>query len=526
MGKKHEDVGLTKHKQLSRGHWTLLVAILVIGGLVVAVPQQSAWRTTAEAAPDEASSATDSVEEQVPPCDGWEKPDLALFITGRQHGYIEPCGCTGLDRAKGGISRRHNLLRQLQDRGWNIVCVDVGNQVRRVGRQAEIKFQTTARLLRMMGYAAIGFGPDDLKLSSTELLSAVLEDATGESPFVSANASLFGELPAKHTVAQVGSMRVGITSVIGKNAAAETTSEDLTVGDIFTTLKPVVIELQQENCDKLVLLAHCTLEETTELAKQFPMFDVIVTAGGAGEPTLEPATVAGSAAQIVQAGTKGIYVGVIGFYDDAEQPVRYDRITLDNQFGDSEEVLEAFALYQQQLRDAGLEGLGLRAIRHPRSTKESPRTFVGHEVCGDCHTTAYEIFESSPHFHATKSIAEPTERSNIKRHYDPECLSCHVTGWNPSGYFPYVSGYLDLEQSVALHTNGCENCHGPGSAHVAAENGDVEVSDEEQTKLREEMRLTLEEARKSKCYDCHDQDNSPDFDFDTYWPEVEHIGTD
>jgi hypothetical protein len=514
---------LNNRKRLSYPQWSLLVVLLVT--FTVLVPSRNAQLSSQANAGPEDDTAFPAEADHVAPCDGWEQPNFALFVTGRQHGYIEPCGCTGLDQAKGGLSRRHTLLNQLKDRGWDVVCVDVGNQVRRVGRQPEIKFQTTARLLRLMGYAAIGFGPDDLKLSSTELLSAIVEDAEGTGNFVSANASLFGELPAKFNIVAAGDHRIGITAVVGKQTREQITSEDITVADMAASLTPIVAQLENEKCDKLVLLAHCTLEETGALAKQFPMFDIIVTAGGAGEPTLEPATVEGSKARIVQAGTKGIYVGVVGFYDDAT-PLRYDRIMLDSQFPDSHEVLEAFALYQQQLRDAGLEGLGLRPVRHPRSTKEAPRTFVGHEVCGDCHTTAYETFESTPHFHATKSIAEPTERSNIKRHFDPECLSCHVTGWNAQGYFPYVSGYLSLEESVALHSNGCENCHGPGSAHVAVENGDVEVSEAEQTRLREEMRLTLEEAKTSACYDCHDQDNSPEFDFETYWPQVEHYGMD
>jgi hypothetical protein len=28
------------------------------------------------------------------------------------------------------------------------------------------------------------------------------------------------------------------------------------------------------------------------------------------------------------------------------------------------------------------------------------------------------------------------------------------------------------------------------------------------------------------CMECHDLDNSPDFDFQLYWPEVEHYGLD
>ena len=34
--------------------------------------------------------------------EGWKKPKLAIVISGRQDGYLEPCGCAGLFRQKGG----------------------------------------------------------------------------------------------------------------------------------------------------------------------------------------------------------------------------------------------------------------------------------------------------------------------------------------------------------------------------------------------------------------------------------------
>ena len=40
--------------------------------------------------------------------------------------------------------------------------------------------------------------------------------------------------------------------------------------------------------------------------------------------------------------------------------------------------------------------------------------------------------------------------------------------------------------------NGCENCHGPGSAHVAAEQDGADEA--AVTRLREEMRLSLADA--------------------------------
>ena len=35
--------------------------------------------------------------------EGWAQPQAVLLLTGRQHGYIEPCGCTGLANQKGGL---------------------------------------------------------------------------------------------------------------------------------------------------------------------------------------------------------------------------------------------------------------------------------------------------------------------------------------------------------------------------------------------------------------------------------------
>jgi hypothetical protein len=222
---------------------------------------------------------------------------------------------------------------------------------------------------------------------------------------------------------------------------------------------------------------------------------------------------------MIQTGAKGMYVGVVGLYRGQAPRMRYQRVPLDGRFTDSRRILENMKEYQSVLKELGLANLGLKPVKHVAGK------FAGSESCGDCHTQAYEKWLETPHAHATTSIAEPTERSEIPRHYDPECLSCHVTGWNPQAYFPYETGYLDLEQSAHLHGNGCENCHGPGLAHVQAESGDGDFTDVQKLKLREQMRLPLEKAE-AKCLECHDLDNSPDFHhegaFEKYWEAVKH----
>lgn len=456
----------------------------------------------------------------------WAEPQAALFITGRQHGYIEPCGCTGLANQKGGLARRHTLQTQLREKGWPLISLDVGNQVRRFGRQADIKFQVTLDAFRTMKYDAVALGPDDLRLSSNDLIAAF---ADAENRFVSSNAFILDAslTPATKTFT-AGGVKVGVTAVLGAAHQAEMRKQiDIANSDILLeppveALTKAADALKNENCDVYVLLAQASLGESRKFAKKFPLFDLIVTAGGAGEPTYMPEDIEGTDAVMVQAGTKGMYVGVVGIFADHE--LRYQRVPLDDRFGDSPKMRQLMAVYQEQLKEIGLKGLGISPLSHPTG-----HTFVGSHLCGDCHSMAFKVWKKSGHAHATESLVHPGERGDVARHFDPECLSCHVTGWNPQRFYPYKSGYVGLEESMAMHGSGCENCHGPGSAHVAAESGEVELDDAAIERLREQMRMPLAKAER-QCMECHDLDNSPDFHepgaFQKYWQKIEHVGKD
>ena len=113
----------------------------------------------------------DPIEANGPIFVDWPKPDVALVFSGEQDGYLEPCGCAGLENQKGGLKRRFTLLKELRDKGWPVVAMDLGGQEKRTGVQAEIKLDFLLPALAKMGYAAVGFGPDDLRL---DLLSIVI----------------------------------------------------------------------------------------------------------------------------------------------------------------------------------------------------------------------------------------------------------------------------------------------------------------------------------------------------------------
>lgn len=485
-------------------------------------------------APSASPTATDSNQPAAnsPPArklfEGWPTPRVVLLVTGQQHGYIEPCGCTQLANQKGGMARRHTLAKQLTARGWPLVGLDAGNQVRRFGRQAEIKFHMTLDGLKTIGYQAIVLGADDLRLSVDELVAATVPLEGQATPFLCANAAVLDwSLMPDHKVIEQGGRKIGVTAILGTQWKESVARDDIVFKDPAEGLRSVMPKLQAANCDVLVLLAHASVAEGKQLARDFPQFDIVVAAGAPGDgtdPLYQPAVIDGTKTMFVQSGIKGMFAGVIGVFDDAETPLRYQRVPLDATLEDSPEMLKLLKSYQDQLETVGLVGLGLRPVPHPSGNK-----FVGSEKCGECHTKAFDVWANTPHATATDSLVNPVERAEIQRHFDPECLSCHVTGWNPQRFFPYTSGYLALEQSQHLQGNGCENCHGPGSAHVDAEEGTTAADAALLKMLRQSMRLPLA-ATERKCVECHDIDNSPGFHdkgaFEHFWQDVEHRGMD
>ena len=211
------------------------------------------------------------------------------------------------------------------------------------------------------------------------------------------------------------------------------------------------------------------MAETEALAVAFPQFDIVVTADGGDEPPNRPGKIEGSNAKLIELGHKGMFAIVLGLYDDPKQPFRYQRVALDSRFESSPRMKQLMENYQSQLQALGLRGLGIRPIAHPRAAGHEKKwgEFAGVKSCEKCHPTAYKIWKNSKHAAATEALVN----ADPPRQFDPECLSCHVTGWNPQEFFPYATGFVSLEATPDLAGNTCENCHGPAAAHVAAENG-------------------------------------------------------
>ena len=449
----------------------------------------------------------------------WKKPDLALVFTGMTNGYIEPCGCAGMERMKGGLSRRQTFLNSLrEDMDWDVVTIDAGQITNGFGVQEELKFDMAMNAFRLMQYDAIGIGKGELRFPAYFLLTYTTPtSSTSPSLFTSANIGVYGyhqtyTLPYK--IIEREGKKVCVVSVVCKDEALGQRDENILFEEPSKKLASLESELKKEKCDVYVLIVHGSEEETRSLAKRFSFFNYVFSSDSPSEPPAELKMI-NKEQGLVEVGEKGKFAIVLGLYDDGS--VRYQRVALDSRFDSSPEITLLMKDYQSILKQLittkGFRGgLGINPAKSPRADELGK--YVGTQKCRSCHEDAWRIWAKSKHSSAWKSLKET---ANPPRTFDPECIGCHVDGWNGIQCAPYADGYESEETTPELLNVGCEGCHGPGERHIAAE---LDSDEAAQDHIRNLMRLGSDV--KKVCYACHDGDNSPEFEFDAYYPLVAH----
>jgi hypothetical protein len=478
-----------------------------------------------------------------PMLDGWAKPALAIVFSGEQHGYMEPCGCSITQ--SGGLSRRADCFRQIAAKGWPLTALDLGGLVRKDNEQNKLKFQVMLAALNELGYKAMGLGTEELQLEHLTpgflLSQGASLAADGKSlSFLNANVefSLFkdaGATPAMPTkIVTVAGHKIGVTAIFGKGLTSilfgNAPDPQIAVKDPEAMLPAAIARLKQEQAEFLVLLAHADRDESIALAKKFPEFQLVVTAGpedGNDTPQHIGQTL------LVEVGQKGKHVAIVGYYpDNKAAPFRFELVDLDKErFKDTPKMLDRMREYQHML-EANYEAV-LQDL--PKSPPPGGDRYAGVESCKECHTKAYAIWKASKHAHAYESLITGREGTlnPIPRNHDPECIACHTTGWESQQMFRYESGFYSAEKTPHLKGQQCENCHGPATRHNELEaqwkKDQKSVKKEELMAVRHRITLTVAEAKKTLCYRCHDLDNDRNFSSETfseYWDQIAHPDRD
>ena len=121
---------------------------------------------------------------------------------------------------------------------------------------------------------------------------------------------------------------------------------------------------------------------------------------------------------------------------------------------------------------------------------ESNKTYVGMNVCRECHEEEYENFIQYAHkrnsYESVKKMKKTLTPEELKT-----CYECHTTGYGKPG------GFQSESETPNLSIAGCEVCHGPGSLHA-------------KTESKSDIKSTLTPR---DCETCHNPDRVKAFNY-------------
>mgnify|MGYP001949539300 CR=1 FL=1 len=419
---------------------------------------------------------------------------INIIFTGEENGYLEPCGCS--EKELGGLPKRHSLINLLRNRDENWIILSLGDLPGKVGRQDEIKMETTLKALGQMGYTAHNIGEKDIsmgidllgylsQISSVDFISSNIVNLKPQ--ILKIKPYIVKEIKIKETT-----LRVGILGIVSPELIDDVYQE-IEVVDPIVSLKPLLSKLSDKT-DLLILLSHAEIEDSIKIAEIYPGFDLIISGHRVDRPSLHLTKVKNT--YVIPVGEKGKYVGEVTLSTQQKQTGEDKHLNssspaiettpLDGRFEDSPEIAMLLRIYQQRLKDEELLAQVFK-IDPP-----SNLTFIGNDDCTICHNKIFKHWEETGHASAYETLVK-SEHEN-----DPECVACHVIGLN------YFTGFETIESTPELKGVGCESCHGPGSDH-------------KETLSKRYGKVSVE-----NCEICHNDEHSPNFEFKDYWQKIKH----
>jgi len=398
------------------------------------------------------------------------------------------------------VARRAAYIRSVLENNSNVVVVDAGNAFDKPGLQGQLKAEVAVSAMQLMAYDLLNLSSRELNygtgfLSGEEFLCNL--DETFNLPTVSANIVYqdTGEpVTESHYFIEFDSFKVGLTGIVAKEFdetilnSNQINPRGVTVLDEGVSLRAEVSKIRDE-VDILIVLASVGMDRCKTLVQEVDGIDVMVC--GQGDTSIpEPLMING--AYVVQAGFEGQHIGSLALSLDKDNLIRSAEgiiVELGASFDEGQEdiqvVLSNYYACLEDFKDILLD--------IEQSDPPEGGSYTGYALCKQCHPEQTDQWLDTFHAQAFESLRERCQD------YNPECIPCHTTG------FGYRGGFIMPELTSEMEGVQCEMCHGAGAEHS------------------ENPMLPLEVVSEETCTDqCHTPEQSPDFDYPTYYQRVVH----
>jgi hypothetical protein len=438
---------------------------------------------------------------------------LTIVYTGDSHGFLENCGCK-VNQA-GGVSRRATILSRLRRGDPGVVLLDAGNAFAEpIGDQDPTYLSTREQELYLRTMDMVHY--DAAAIGRTELLHGLqhFKNMTRGvmTPFLAANVES-GDAPiaAPTRIIRRDGLDIAIVGILdpprGRTAGLrfEESVAGLSFDDPVEALRRAALSLRSQ-VDLIIAIGNINPATVRQIGAQCPEVDVVISS------STDAPTLIGTAGrqQVALQDVSGFIGKMLVLYTSLRQyGLQVARLSLDQEGRIVSAKIEGQRLHdripddprmRRALNDFYDEVGKVEAAQGsvaPPFAWDSSRLhgeYVGAAQCRACHEGEYQQWQGTQHAAAFKTLLDR------HRHFQPQCVSCHVVGYGTR------HGYRVGAPEEPLGNVQCESCHGPGGDHVRRP-----VASNIQGAVRERV-----------CLECHNPAHSDAFSYAAKLPFVVH----
>lgn len=409
--------------------------------------------------------------------------EIYILHTNNTNGALENCLCPG--KSYGSLEKRVHYISDWFKNHPNTVLVDAGDFLSATGNV--LKDSIAFRAYELMPYHAMGLGDQEF-FRGVDFLSSLIE--LSPLPFIASNLTApIMENVKSERIVEKGGVTFGILSVM-KDRLFDFYPAEISEAVSVAPVESIILEkvnLLKNKTDVVVVLSHLGFDDDLALAESVPEIDVII--GSHTQTVLASPEKVGNTL-IVQAGKDGYYVGELKLtFDENKNITDYEGqlVPMDISLPNDPKVVRMIVDYNRLQRQ--------KAKKVVERISPIPGDYIvsASENCGSCHPNQFEHWMESPHSRSFTSLKEKHKEKS------PACLACHTTG------FGRDDGYLNYNITAGLKNVNCTECH-----YVSREH------------LRQPVFSPAVVITEETCIRCHDQGNSPNFDFVAYLSKIRH----
>jgi hypothetical protein len=306
------------------------------------------------------------------------------------------------------------------------------------------------------------------------------------------------ELSLEQTNGRAKKLRVAF---IGLTETAPVPPPGLKFTDAVEAARRTLPEARR-NADLVIALAKVSTEQAARIAREVPGIDVIIAGNGLTlEQSFTPPLYVGKTLIVFtpfetrMLGELRFYLNAQGSFSTRQRFIALDEVLVPSDPA-AKKLVDTATAAENDARSQSKKLLDqwLAISRAPSGSRASspaaPSDYIGSIACSQCHVGQYMKWANSSHARASDPLVARAFE------FEMSCLACHATGRQASGE----------SNLVGMQSVHCEQCHGPGGAHVAKPaKGYGRVAN-----------VT------AACASCHTSETSPAFDVQAAWTKIKH----